>query len=124
MADTIRQRIADPDAPCDEMLEPLLDAIHRYYWRGTLRRQHALGQLCAAGDWAGFLGIKAALAADLAAEPHFGAFWQRVERVSPLLRASRLRPADLPLEIRRARGVLAWLRREEAALPIALALAS
>jgi hypothetical protein len=63
MADTIRQRIADPNAFCDEALEPVLYAIHRDYWRGSLRRQHALGQLRGTSDWAGFLGIEEALAA-------------------------------------------------------------
>lgn len=114
MADTIRQRIADPDAFCDETLEPLLDAIHRYYWRGTLRRQHALGQLRGTGDWAGFLGIDEVLAARLAAEPYFGTLWYRIERASPQLRFCRLRPTQLPVEIKRAQGVLAWLRREAA----------
>jgi len=114
MADTIRQRIAEPNALCDEMLEPLLDAIHRNYWRGTLRRQHALGQLRGTGDWAGFLGIEEALATRLAGEAYFGALWHQVERASPMLRFSRLRPTQLPLEIKRARGVLAWLRREAA----------
>jgi hypothetical protein len=114
MADTIRQRIAEPDALCDEMLEPLLDAVHRYYWRGTLRRQHARGQLRGTGDWAGFLGIEENLAARLATESYFGTFWHQVERTSPLLRFDRLRPTQLPLEIKRARGVLAWLRREAA----------
>jgi hypothetical protein len=108
MSDTIRQRIADPDALCDEMLEPLLDALHRYYWRATLRRQHRRGQLRATGDWAGFLGIEEGLAGRLAEEPYFGAFWHQVERSSPMLRARRLRPAQLPLEIERARSVLAW----------------
>jgi Glycosyl transferase family 2 len=114
MAETIRQRIADPEALCDEALEPVLDAIHRSYWRGTLRRQHAAGQLSEAGDWADFLGIEQTLATRLAAEPYFGAFWHQVERASPLLRAHRLRPMQLPLEIKRTRGVLAWLRREGA----------
>jgi hypothetical protein len=114
MADTIRQRIAEPDAFCDEMLEPVLDAIHRFYWRGTLRRQHKLGQLSGAGDWAFFLGIEETLAACVAAEPYFGTLWHRVERASPMLSFSRLRPTQLPVEIRRARGVLSWLRREGA----------
>jgi hypothetical protein len=108
MSDTIRQRIADPDALCDEMLEPLLDALHRYYWRATLRRLHRLGQLRAPGDWAGFLGIEESLAGRLAEEPYFGAFWHQVERSSPMLCARRLRPAQLTLEIERARSVLAW----------------
>ncbi|MDB5359548.1 MAG: hypothetical protein JWO51_845 [Rhodospirillales bacterium] len=53
----------------------------------------------------------------------FGAFWQAVERCSPLLRRQRLHPNALPVEILRARGVLGWLRIQTAA-PMRIAIAS
>jgi hypothetical protein len=110
MAETLRQRLADPDAPCDEALEPVLDALHRNFWRATLRAQHAQGRLD--GDWARTLGIAERAAADLSRLVHFGAFWQAVERGSPSLRRYRLRPEALPVEILRARGVIGWLRAQ------------
>ncbi|HEV2673320.1 MAG TPA: glycosyltransferase [Aliidongia sp.] len=111
MADTLRQRVADPNAPCDETLEPVLDALHRNYWRAALRDRYETGRW---GDraWTAALGIAEDTATELDALPHFGAFWAAVERLGPSLRRRRLHPVDLPVEILRARGVLGWLRAQ------------
>ena len=45
VADTIRMRCEDPEAPGDERLEPLANALRRYLWRRRLRRWHAAGLL-------------------------------------------------------------------------------
>jgi hypothetical protein len=45
MADTMRQRIAEPESFCDAVLEPALDAMRRYFWRGLLRSWHREGRL-------------------------------------------------------------------------------
>ena len=45
VADTIRMRCEDPEAPGDERLEPLANALRRYLWRRRLRRWHAAGAL-------------------------------------------------------------------------------
>ena len=45
VADTIRMRCEDPEAPGDERLEPLPNALRRYLWRRRLRRWHAAGLL-------------------------------------------------------------------------------
>jgi hypothetical protein len=120
MADTLQHRLIDPNAFCDEALEPLLDALHRNFWRATLRRRHGDGDL--GTEWAATLAIADAMAFELCRLDHFGAFWQTVERISPSLRRNRLCPEALPVEILRARGVLGWLRNQTAApMPIAAA---
>ena len=45
VADTIRMRCEDPEAPGDERLEPLANALRRHLWRRRLRRWHAAGTL-------------------------------------------------------------------------------
>jgi glycosyltransferase involved in cell wall biosynthesis len=121
MADTLQRRLIDPNAFCDEALEPVLDALHRNFWRGTLRRSHADGSL--GMDWAASLGIAEAMATELCRLEYFGTFWQAVERCSPSLRRNRLHPDALPIEILRARGVVGWLRSQTAA-PMRIAVAS
>jgi len=102
-------------------LEPVLDALHRNYWRVTLSRRHAEGAL--GTDWMAALGIAETLASELARFDCFGAFWQAIERSSPSLRRHRLHPDALPVEILRARGVLGWLRQQSAE-PMRIAIAS
>lgn len=121
MADTLQRRLIDPNAPCDAALEPVLDALHRNFWRATLRRRHADGGRDL--EWAVTLGIAEATSIELSRLQHFGAFWDAVECRSPSLRRNRLRPSDLPVEILRARGVLGWLRNQPAA-PVRMAAAS
>jgi len=121
MADTLQRRLSEPDAFCDDGLEPVLDALHRNFWRATLRQRHADGDL--GTDWVATLGIAETTAIALCRLDHFGAFWQAVERCSPSLRRSRLYPDALPVEILRARGVLGWLRSQTAA-PMRMAAAS
>jgi hypothetical protein len=121
MADTLQRRLIDPNMFCDEALEPVLDALHRNYWRVTLSRRHAEGAL--GTDWMAALGIAETLASELARFDCFGAFWQAIERSSPSLRRHRLHPDALPVEILRARGVLGWLRQQSAE-PMRIAIAS
>ncbi len=126
MADTLRHRLRNPDSPCDERLEPLLDVVHRAFWRATLRQQHALGDLGDLDFWAPALRIDRDAAASIADMPQFGRIWATVERLSPSLGYRPLLPGALPMQLRRARGILAWLRDrgpatmlEQPAIPLA-----
>ena len=65
-ADTMRQRIADPESFCDLVLEPALDAMRRYFWRGLLRRWHREAWLADNHEWAPRLGLSAENAVDVA----------------------------------------------------------
>ena len=60
VADTLRIRSREPDAFCDDALEPFRTAFARALWRGRLRRLHAAGRLALDQDWAAELGISAA----------------------------------------------------------------
>lgn len=89
-------------------LEPTAALFRRLRWRARLRHAHIVDGPAHA----------AALAARLITEPNpaagFGAFWQRVERHSPLLARRRLAPAALPVEARRAERLIDWLERRAA----------
>ena len=52
VADTLRLRSNDPDAFCDELLEPFRIAIKRAKWRGRLRWLRRAGKLVGNGAWA------------------------------------------------------------------------
>jgi hypothetical protein len=110
MADTLRHRLDHPESPCDQRLEPALDAVHRAFWHATLRRQHQAGELGDVGFWAPALRLDPDMAAAIVRQPAFGPIWDRVERLSPSLARRRLMPHALPLQMRRAEGILAWLR--------------
>ena len=60
VADTLAIRSREPDAFCDDALEPFCTAFARASWRGRLRRLHGAGRLALDQDWAAKLGISAA----------------------------------------------------------------
>jgi hypothetical protein len=113
VADTIRMRCEDPEAPGDERLEPLPNALRRYRWRRKLRRWHAAGLLrprsglqqprqipsgfSHAGQWSEAGG--------------FGALWAQVEAESPELARTPLRPRHMPFHTAAARALLALMGR-------------
>jgi hypothetical protein len=111
VADTLRLRSNDPDAFCDELLEPFRVAIKRAKWRGRLRWLRRAGKLVGNGAWARELGIPAPDAQRICRAPTFGAAWSAVEHKSPLFHRRLLKPAELPDQISGARRALARLRK-------------
>ena len=114
VADTIRKRCEDPEAPGDEKLEPLANALRRYLWRRRLRRWHAAGTLHQPSrlqepSWRVLLGLPPAWrwCAETAG---FGALWAQVEAASPRLARTPLRPCHMPLHTAAARALLGVLR--------------
>ena len=111
VADTIRLRCAEPEAFCDEYLEPALNARFRGAWRGRLRAAFASDGASVAARTFGETG-------ELAAEAQtFGAFWEALEKNDPRLRRGLLRPSDLPREIDAAEVLLRHLRRRALVSP-------
>jgi hypothetical protein len=51
VADALRIRSRDPEALCDEALEPFRTAFARALWRGRLRRLHGAGRLALDQAW-------------------------------------------------------------------------
>jgi hypothetical protein len=109
VADTLGIRSREPDAFCDDALEPFRTAFARAAWRGRLRRLRAAGLLALDKDWAIKLGCSARDVNRIAQEPSFGAAWRAVEVRSPLLARRLLRPAQLPEQISVARRWIAQL---------------
>ncbi|ABD08794.1 Glycosyl transferase, family 2 [Rhodopseudomonas palustris HaA2] len=104
-ADTMRLRHAMPDAPCDDDLEPALQATRRAIYRGRLRRLLDEQR------------YRARQVQDIPAQqpPRPGATfdeaWQQLCRDNPVLRrGGSLRPSDLPRQIAVATMVLRHLR--------------
>ena len=100
VADTIRLRCAEPEAACDEYLEPALNARFRGNWRGRLRRLYV-----EQGATAACLAI-GQKADRQQGKPTFGALWDAIETSDPRLARRLLRPSDLPREIIAARTIL------------------
>jgi hypothetical protein len=111
-ADTMRHRHAVPDAPCDQNLEPALDATRRALCRRVLRvlwraPGHELDVFLAR------LMVQPQSAASIQnGEPRgFADLWDRVSGESPVLaRRQLLRPSDLPRQIAIAEMILRHLR--------------
>lgn len=104
VADTIRLRCVEPEASCDEYLEPALNARFRGFWRGRLRTiysQRGVAPALAAFGWP--------MSSTLASRT-FGSLWDGLEQEDARLSRQLLRPADLPHEIAAARVVLRHLR--------------
>jgi Glycosyl transferase family 2 len=128
VADTLAIRSREPDAFCDEALEPFRTAFARAAWRGRLRRLHGAGRLALDQDWAAELEIPARDVNDIIQESTFGATWALIEDRSPLFARRLLRPAELPGQIVIARRWLAHLCEEcsrtrqhvQAKLPISI----
>lgn len=108
-ADTMRFRLENDNAPCDDDLESALALTRRAICRGLLRQawldKSASGlprRLDVAPD---FVNMQRAAAAT------FGEAWNVLTRESPLLTAREgLRPSDLPREISVAELILKYLR--------------
>jgi hypothetical protein len=110
VADTLAIRSREPDAFCDEALEPFCAAFARAAWRGRFRRLHGAGHLALDQDWAAKLGISPREVNDIIQESAFGAAWDVVEHRSPRFARHLLRPVELPEQISVARRWLAHLR--------------
>jgi hypothetical protein len=109
VADTLAIRSREPDAFCDDALEPFRTAFARASWRGRMRGLHGAGRLNDQG-WAAERGISPRDVSDIIKEPTFGGAWGRIEDQSPLFARRSLRPAELPEQISLARRWLALLR--------------
>lgn len=112
MAETMRARIADPGALCDEQLLPAVSALYQFFWRGVLRRQYAIGGLVNGSDWPSALRLTDFV-------PHvvfptdFNAAREVIMRDSPGLASHRLRPNELPNQISRAVQILDNVRLDQ-----------
>jgi GT2 family glycosyltransferase len=111
VADTLRLRIADPNAFCDETLEPFRVAIGRAKWRARVRCLHRTGRLAENVEWMARLGIPAVDARRASRSATFGAAWSVIEARSPMLERRLLKPAELPAQISGARRALDRLRK-------------
>jgi Glycosyl transferase family 2 len=109
VADALRIRSREPQAFCDEALEPFRTAFERAHWRGRLRRMRSLGGLALDQDWARKLRISARQLEAALNAPAFGAAWSIIEKGSPMFARQLLRPADLPGQIAIARRSVARL---------------
>ena len=110
VADALAIRSREPDAFCDDALEPFRTAFARASWRGCLRRLHNTRGLAFDQDWGAELGISPRDVGDIVTEAAFGAAWSIIEDRSPLFVRQSLRPAELPEQIAVARHSLASLR--------------
>src|ERR1700733_9452905 len=110
VADALAIRSREPDAFCDEALEPFRVAFARAAWRGRLRRRHGAGRLALDQDWTAKLGISPREVNDIIQESAFGAVWEAIEDRSPLFARRLLRPTELPEQISIARRWLVHLR--------------
>jgi GT2 family glycosyltransferase len=110
VADTLAIRSREPEAVCDEALEPFRTAFARAAWRGRLRRRHSTGRLAFDRDWVEKLKIPPHEIDDLMQESAFGSIWAGIECRSPRLARRLLRPAELSEQISIARRWLAHLR--------------
>jgi len=114
MAETLARRVASQDALVDEQIEPTVDFYRRVLTQARLRGarddEEALSEL--ARD---LLIRPVALQTVLAEEPYFGAAWDRVQRISPMLRRRRLSFSQLARETRQALALAAQLRFAQAA---------
>jgi Glycosyl transferase family 2 len=110
VADTLAIRSREPDAFCDEALEPFRVAFARAAWRGRLRRLNDARGLSLDQDWAAKLCMSPLDINDIIQESTFGAAWGAIEAQSPLFARRLLRPAELPDQISIAHRWLAHLR--------------
>jgi Glycosyl transferase family 2 len=115
VADTLAIRSREPDAFCDDALEPFCTAFARASWRGQLRRLHDAGRLALDQDWAEELGLLASHFSEIVKVRAFGAAWNVIEERSPLFARRLLRPAELPEQITIARRSLRLLAQSGSA---------
>lgn len=110
-ANTMRHRHGHPDAPCDDDLEPALQATRRALCKGMLRDRWSRGP--AARRWPAALGPSHEIirAFDGLATCSFEDAWDAVCGMSQALkRGAPLRPSDLPRQIAIARMIVRHLR--------------
>jgi Glycosyl transferase family 2 len=112
VADTLAIRSREPEAFCDDALEPIHTAFARALWRGRLRRLHAAAGLAFDQDWVAELGLSAFDVNDILNQVPFGAAWDIIENRSPMFTRRLLRPSELPEQIAIARGALSLLRED------------
>ncbi len=111
-ADTMQYRHAFPDAPCDDEIEPALQATRRALCKGILREQWTNGLNVRA--WPSGLAFSAEIANLFDGQRNcaFEDAWNIVHNNSPALKRGRpLRPSDLPRQIAIARMIVQHLRR-------------
>ena len=65
VAETLAIRSREPDAFCDEALEPFRTAFTRAAWRGRLRRLYGAGRLAFEQEWVPKLGISPGVIDDI-----------------------------------------------------------
>jgi GT2 family glycosyltransferase len=110
-ADTMRHRHAVTDAPCDEDIEPALQATRRALCKGFLRRQWVNGPT--ARTWPAVLNVFKDNAG-LFDGKHPGSFeeaWKAVCECSPALqKGPPLRPSHLPHQIAIAKMIVRHLQ--------------
>ena len=111
VADTLRLRSDDPDALCDEALEPFRIALRRAKWRRRLRQLWSVGDLVGDDAWMQALQISDGCALSAGGASTFGAAWSEIEHNSPRLSRRLLSPAELPGQISLARRAHDGLRR-------------
>ncbi len=110
-ADTMQYRHAFPDAPCDNEIEPALQATRRALCKGILRDQWTNGLNVRA--WPSGLAFSAEIANlfDGQRRCAFEDAWDIVLENGPALKRGRpLRPSDLPRQIAIARMIVQHLR--------------
>jgi hypothetical protein len=110
-ADTMRYRHAVPDAPCDEDIEPALQATRRALCKGILRQRWLNGP--AARAWPAALPVSSEIAHlfDGTRTCSFEDAWEAVyDRSRALKPAGPLRPSDLPRQIAIAKMIVRQLR--------------
>ena len=115
VADTLAVRSREPEAFCDEALEPFRSAFARAAWRGRLRQRHGAEGLVFDRDWAKKLKISPQDMDELVQKSAFGAVWASIEFRSPRFARQLLRPSELPEQISIARRWLAHLRERSEA---------
>jgi cellulose synthase/poly-beta-1,6-N-acetylglucosamine synthase-like glycosyltransferase len=110
VAHTLAMRSREPDAFCDDALEPFRTAVARASWRGRLRGLHGAGRLTLDRAWAAELEISPGDVDDIVKEAKFGGAWDLVEDRSLLFARRLLRPTELPEQISLAHRWLPLLR--------------
>lgn len=115
-ADDLRERVANPAAPCHDILEPTLGLAKRARLRGQMR---AAWPSFNAGEWAERLRVDRDAVHEAASLPSFGAAWTLLETLSPRLVRERLQIAALPRETAIAARILNQVRALERAPALA-----
>lgn len=108
MADTIRRRMTAPDPHLDDRLEPAADCARRARMRARLRA--CLDDAALIPALAQDAAVEPAWLARALATTPFGATWDALEAISPILKPRRVAVGDLARETAKAKAILAKLR--------------